>query len=98
MPQSPPAAKLSRNRTRRAARRVLPGKECHRAAWCSRTVAVVKMVGPRIVEIYGLLDCTEPEDVRVEVHILLRGPRNGGDVMDARNTERHVLTSAEEFL
>ena len=44
-------------------------------------------MGPGIVEVYGLLDRTEPEEVRVEIHVLLRRPRNRGDVMNARNAE-----------
>jgi len=32
------------------------------------------VVSPGVVEIYGLLDRTEPEEVSVEIHTLLCGP------------------------
>src|SRR5262249_4041121 len=49
-------------------------------------VGVEQMVGAGIVLIDAALDQPHPQPARVEVEILLRRPRNRGDVMDAVDT------------
>ena len=81
------AGHLGRARPGPTAGRVFPREERHGGARRPGTVAVVEVVGSGIVEIHGLLDRTEPEEVRVEIHVPLRRPRNRGDVVNARNAQ-----------
>jgi hypothetical protein len=56
----------------------------------SLLVAVIEVIGPRIVEVHGLLDQAQAEHARIEVHVRLRIPRDRGDVMDASDLSVHA--------
>ena len=66
-----------------ARRGMLPGKEGQDGAGLALLVAIIKVIGARIVEIHGLLDQPQPERAGVEVQIAVGAARNGRDVMDA---------------
>jgi flavin-binding protein dodecin len=60
---------------------VLPGEEGEDAAWAAGLVAVVEVIGARIVEVDGALDEAQAEHTRVEVEVALRLAGDGGDAM-----------------
>ena len=61
-----------------------PGEERHYGAGFPRRVAVVQVVAKRVVEVDRLLHQPQAQEARVEVHVLLRVARDGGDVVYAR--------------
>ncbi len=62
---------------------MLPGKEGEDRPRRTLLVAVVEVVGARIVEIYGALHKPQPEHVRIEVQVASGGPADGCNVMNA---------------
>ena len=66
-------------------RRVLPGKERQDGAGMADLVAIIEMVGAGIVEVYRLLDETQPNDTRIEIKIARGLAGNRRDVMNARH-------------
>jgi hypothetical protein len=75
---------------------MLPGEEGEDRARAAGLVAIVEVVGARIVEIHRLLDQPQSERPGVEVEIALRGARDRGDVMNA--VLAHVKPSLEAAL
>ena len=59
------------------------GKNVRMVPGLALLVAVIKVIGARIVEIHGLLDQPQPERAGVEVEIAVGAARNGRNVMDA---------------
>jgi hypothetical protein len=70
-------------------RREHPGEERQDRARGPHAVAVVQVVGPRVVEVHGPLHEAQPEQPHVEVHVALRIAADRGDVVDAGNRARH---------
>ena len=64
-------------------RHVAPRKECQVGAGPTFRVRVEKVIGAGIVLVHAPLDQAHAEDARIEVEVLLRRPRDGGDVMKA---------------
>src|SRR3954470_10481386 len=68
-----------------------PGEEGHDASRRAGRIAVVQMVGLRIVEVHRALHEPESEHATVEVQVALRVARDGGDVMDAEYAAHEPL-------
>ena len=62
----------------------------------SDLVAVIQVVGPRIIKVDRLLDEAHPQRTRVEVEIAVSPPRDSGHVMDARHG--HSLLQLNRYL
>src|SRR5688572_16220393 len=74
-----------------------PGEESHDAARIADVVAVIQVIGLRIVEVHRALHEPEPQHPRVEVEVALRIARDRGDVMDAQDG-CHALIKALKAL
>ena len=60
-----------------------PGEKGHDTAGIAGIIAIVKMIGERIVKIDGLFDHAQPENAGIKIDILLGIAGHGSDVMDA---------------
>src|SRR5437868_12315328 len=70
--------------------RARPGEECHDAPRRADLVAVVQMVGLRIVEVDGALDEPQSEQSGIEVDVPLRIAGDRGDVVNAEDVAHAV--------
>ncbi len=68
-----------------------PGEEGQIRPGMSFRVRIKEVVGPGVVLIDTLLDQTHPEDAAVEVEVLLRGPGDGGDVVQSVHAVHVVI-------
>src|SRR5580658_5441270 len=64
---------------------MLPREEREDRSRMSDLVAVIQVVGPRIIKVDRLLDEAQPERTGVEVEIAVGPSRDSGHVMDARH-------------
>ena len=60
-----------------------PGEKRHDCAGRAVFIAIIEMIGARIVKIHGFLDQTQPQHRLIKMQIDLRVAANGGDVMNA---------------
>ena len=65
-----------------------PGEKREHGAWRADAIAVVKMIGGRVVEIDGALDEAQAERAGVESDVAPRITGDGGDVVEAGESER----------
>jgi len=68
-----------------------PGEEGEDGAGGAGFVAVVEMIGPRVVEIDGLFDHPEPQYFCIKIMVALGVACDGGDVVDAKYVVVHVV-------
>jgi hypothetical protein len=79
-----PKRRFLREAHARATRRgMLPRKEGQDRAGVADLVAIIEMVGARIVEVDRLLDEAEPEGARIEIQVTPGVAGNRGHVMNA---------------
>src|SRR5262249_46519996 len=61
---------------------VLPGKEGQHRSRMPHFVAVIEMIGARIVEVHRFLDEAQAEHAGVERKVAIGASANGGDVVN----------------
>ena len=66
-----------------------PWEEGENRAGSSQFVPEIEMIGPRIVEVDGLLDQSQAQHLRVEIEIGLRIGSDRGDVVNSENGRGH---------
>src|SRR5215207_45908 len=71
-----------------------PREEGHDAAWRADLVAVVQMVGLRVVEVDGALHEPQPEQASEEVDVALRVAGDRADVVDTEDV-RHARSCGD---
>src|SRR5258708_3357456 len=62
-----------------------PGKEGENGPRHSDFIAIVEMIGARIIKVDGLLDQALPQDAGIKINILLWVCHDGGEMMQASN-------------
>ena len=62
---------------------MLPGEEGEDGAGIAGLVAIIEVIGARIVEIDGLLDEAQPQHAGIEVEVARGRTGDGRDVMNA---------------
>src|SRR5712691_10004265 len=72
-------------------RRSGPWKECENRTWVADFITVIEVVGFWVVVVHGELDQSKPQEVGVEIDVLLRFPGNGGYMMYAEYLLRHRI-------
>ena len=73
--------------------RIRPRKERKNAPRTPLLITEVKMIGSRVVEVYGTLYEPEAEDSGVEIEIPLGIARDTGDVVNTGSAEAHRIDS-----
>jgi hypothetical protein len=73
--------------------RVRPGKKRKNAPRAPLLITKVKMIGGRVVEVYGTLYEPETEDAGIEIEISLGITRDTGDMVDTGSAEAHRTDS-----
>src|SRR5262249_40620953 len=76
--------------TRTSLHGVLPGEEREDRTGVADLVAIVKVIGRRIIEVDRFLHEAKPENAGVEVEVALRLSRDGGHVMNAGHCALHI--------
>src|SRR6266508_5955964 len=71
-----------------------PWKEGQDRTRIARAVAVVEMVGGRVIEIDCELDQPQAQESRIEVEVLLRVTCDGGDVVNTQGLCVDLLSAA----
>lgn len=74
---------LRKTHARTSWRRVLPRKKGENGARMANPIAIVEVIGAGIVEVYGLLDEPQTDDVLVELKVTFGVTGNCRHVMDA---------------
>jgi hypothetical protein len=60
---------------------MLPNEKCEDCARPTGLIAIVEVIGPRVIEVDRPLDQAEAQDVPVEVQVVGRISGNCGDVV-----------------
>jgi|SRR6266404_5921916 len=78
----------------RATPRARPRKECDDCSGSAGSIAKVKVIRRRVVEVDRAFHQTQTEYLSIEVEVTLRIARDGRDVMNAKKFHGSVIVAA----